>query len=145
MRQRETCDRARHAHRECGVARFFRIGLAFCVEKHRLGRGRRRGFAIVDRRIFTGLAEMDHHEAAAADIACARISHRERETDRHRGIDRVATTIEHFNPDTGGTLLLRHHHAVVRQYRLRGGDDRRPRDRRDLGVGGGAEHQRDQD
>ncbi len=47
--------------------------------------------------------------------------------------------------DTGGALFLRHHHAVVRQDRLRGSDDRRPRDRRDLGVGGGAEHQRDQD
>ena len=120
MRQRQTCDSARHADRERRVARFFRIGFAVRVEKHRLGRGRRRGFAIVDRGIFTGLAEVDHHEAAAADIAGARISHRKRKADRNRGVDRVAAAIENFDPDTGGALFLRHHHAVVRQDRLRG-------------------------
>ena len=80
------------------------------------------------------LGEMDHHEAAAADIAGARIGDRERETDRHRGIDGVAAAIENLNADAGGALLLRHHHAVVREDRLRRRDRRRARDRRDLGV-----------
>ena len=103
------------------------------------GRRGRRGLAIVDRGIVAGLGEMDHHEAAAADIAGARIGHRHREADRDRGIDRVAAAIENIDADAGGALLLRHHHAVVARDRLRRRDDRRARDRRDLRVGGGAE------
>ena len=76
---------------------------------------------------------MDHHEAAAADIAGARISDREREADRHRGVNRIAAAIENFDADAGGALLLRHHHAVAREDRLRRRDRWRARNRRDLG------------
>ena len=97
-------------------------------------RGRRRGFAIVDRGIFARLAEVDHHEAAAADIAGARISHRQRKADRNRRVDRVAAAIQNFNADTRGALLLRHHHAVAGGDRLRRRDERGTRDRRHLRV-----------
>ena len=60
-----------------------------------------------------GLGEMDHHEAAAADIAGARIGDRKRKADRHRRIDRVAAAVEDFDADAGGAAFLRHHHAVA--------------------------------
>ena len=144
VRQRQTRDSARHADGQRRVARFFRIGFAVRVEKHFLGRGRRRGFAIVDRGIFARLAEVNDHEAAAADIAGARVSHRKRKADRNRRVDRVAAAIQNFNPDTGSALLLRDHHAVAGGDRLRRRDERGTRDRRHLRVSAGAEQQRDQ-
>jgi len=88
---------------------------------------------------------MDDHEAAAADIAGARVSHRERKADRDRRVDRVAAAIENFDADAGGALLLRDDHAVAGRNRLRRRDDRRARDRRDLRIGHDAEGERDQD
>ena len=71
---------------------------------------------------------VDHHEAAAADIAGARIGHRQREADRDRGVDRVAALLQDVDADAGGERLLRHHHAV------RGGDSRRVSDFRRCAV-----------
>ncbi len=86
---------------------------------------------------------MDHHEAAAADIAGARISDRKREADRDGGIDRIAAAVENFHADARGMALLRHHHAVVGEDRRRRRNDRRARRWRDLGVGGGAGEERE--
>ena len=61
---------------------------------------------------------MDHHEAAAADIAGARIAHRQRKTDRHRGVDCIAAFFENIDTDPRRAPLLRHHHAVVRDDSL---------------------------
>ena len=61
--------------------------------------------------------EMDHHEAAAADIAGAGIGDGQCETDGDCGIDRIAAAVEDLDADTRGALLLRHHHAVVRKDR----------------------------
>ena len=62
---------------------------------------------------------MDHHEAAAADIAGARIGHRQREADRDRGIHRVAAALQNVDADARRQRLLRHHHAVLGDDRLR--------------------------
>ena len=62
---------------------------------------------------------MDHHETAAADIAGARIGHRQRERRRHRGIDRVAAFLQDVGADARGDRLLGHHHAVGRCRRTR--------------------------
>ncbi len=62
--------------------------------------------------------EVDHHEAAAADVAGARIGHRHGEADRDRGIDRVAAAAQHVGADARGARLLRHHHAVLGGDRL---------------------------
>jgi len=64
---------------------------------------------------------MDHHIAAAADIAGARIGHRQREPGRDRRIDRVAALLQHFDADAGRARLLRHHHAVARDHALGAG------------------------
>ncbi len=95
LRQCKASNGSRHADGKPGIARLRRIGLAFGVEEHGRRGGRRRGLAIVDGgvaaiQVSIGFGEMDHHEAAAADIAGARIGHRQREADRDRGIDRVA-------------------------------------------------------
>ena len=70
-------------------------------------------------RLLLAAGEMDHHEAAAADIAGARIGHRHREADRDRGIDRVAAALEDVGADARRARLLRHHHAVAGGDRLR--------------------------
>ena len=62
--------------------------------------------------------EVDHHEAAAADVAGARIGHRHGEADCDRGIDRVAAALQHVGADARGARLLRHHHAVLGGDRL---------------------------
>ena len=64
---------------------------------------------------------MDHHEAAAADIAGARIGDGEREADGDRGIDRVAAAVEDLDADARGAAFLRHHHAVAAATMLRAG------------------------
>ena len=60
---------------------------------------------------------MDQHEAAAADIAGARIAHCERKTDRDCGIHRVAALLQNVDTDARRAWLLRHHHAVLRDNR----------------------------
>jgi len=65
---------------------------------------------------------MNHHEAAAADIASARIAHRQREADRDSGIDRVAAVFENIGADLRRARLLRHDHAAMRDDALRSGD-----------------------
>jgi len=53
----------------------------------------RRGLAIVDRDILVAVGQMNHHEAAAAEIAGARIGHRHRETGGDGRVDRVAALL----------------------------------------------------
>ncbi len=76
---------------------------------------------------------MDHHETAAAEIARDRICDGHGESDRHRGINRIATTLEDIDADARRACFLRHHHAVTAERFLRG------RDRRLLRVGGDGE------
>ena len=91
MRQREPGDGAGDADRQRRVARLvpdrprpWRRGS--CRGWSRRARSR-------DSRSRSGpcrVGEVDHHVAAAADVAGARIGHRQREAGRDRGIDRVA-------------------------------------------------------
>ena len=118
QRQRQPGDRAGHADAERGVARSRRVRLAVGAEEHVAGCGLRRGLAIVDGDILVAVGEVDHHEAAAAEIAGARIGHRHGKAGGDRGIHRVAAARQHVAADPCRKLLLRHHHAVR-------GDDRR--------------------
>ena len=87
-------------------------GLPSGAEKH-IARGRgRRGLAIVDGDVLIALGRMDHHEAAAADIAGARIGDGQRKAGGDRGIDRIAALPQDVGADLRGDLFLRHHHAV---------------------------------
>ena len=55
---------------------------------------------------------MNHHEAAAADIAGARIGHGHGETGRHRRIDRIAAPLQHIGADSRRDFFLRDDHAM---------------------------------
>ena len=90
------------------------VRLSFGVEEHVGPRRRRCGFAVVDRYVLVAAGQVHHHEAAAADIAGLGQADRQREADRHRGIDRIAAALEHVEADPGRPLLLAHHHAVLR-------------------------------
>ena len=59
------------------------------------------------------VGEVNHHEAAAADIAGARIADGERKTDRDGGIHRIAALLQDVDADMRRAGLLRHHHAVA--------------------------------
>ena len=56
-------------------------------------RGGRRRLAVVDRRL-AAIRQADHHEAAAADVARARVRHRQREADGDRGVHGVAALLQ---------------------------------------------------
>ena len=98
VRQRKPRDGAGHADRRAReVARLLRIGIAVGVEEGLGVDRRRRGLAIIDRRCHpAAVGAVDHHEAAAADIAGARIGHRHGEADRDRGIDRIAAALAEY-------------------------------------------------
>ena len=115
MRQRQPRHRAGHADRERGVARFPRVGLALLVEEDVARGRRRRGLAVVDRDVGVLAGAVDHHVAAAADIAGARIGHRHRKAGRDRGVDRVAAFCQNLDADLRRARLLRDHHAVLRR------------------------------
>ncbi len=48
---------------------------------------------------------MDHHEAAAADVAAARIGDRLGIAHRDRRVDGVAALFENLDPYVGGQML----------------------------------------
>ena len=56
---------------------------------------------------------MDHHEAAAADIAGPGIGDGKRKSCRDRRIDGVAALAQDVAADLRGDLLLRHHDTVL--------------------------------
>ncbi len=116
--QREAGDGAGHADGKRGIARFLRIGIALRIEKAFGVDAARRGFAIIDRGV-VAIGEVDHHEAAAAEIAGARIADGQRKADRDRGIHRIAALLQNVVADAGRARLLRHHHAVLRQHAKR--------------------------
>ncbi|CEG10113.1 hypothetical protein BN961_03548 [Afipia felis] len=129
-----------HTDTERTIARFLRIRLAVRPQKHRRRRGFRCSLAIVERDAFVLARQMDHHEAAAAEIARARIGHRHREPGRDRRIHGIAATFEHVGAKPRGDLFLRDHHAVACEHRLCVS-----RQRRDAGIlcqsGGRQQHQ----
>ncbi len=113
QRQREARDGAGHADAERGIARFCVVGLAVGSEED-IARCRRRcGLAIIDRDVFIAAGAMNHHEAAAADIAGARIGDGECKTGGDCGIDGIPALAQDIGADLGGDLLLRHHEAVL--------------------------------
>ena len=62
---------------------------------------------------------MDQHEAAAADVARPRQGHGKREPHGHRRIDGIAPGLQDVAPDLGRHALLRRHHAMGRDDRVK--------------------------
>ncbi len=75
--------------------------------------GRRRRLPIVDRNVLVVVCQMHQHETAAPDIAGLWDSHREREADRHRGINGIAAPFQDVKPDAGRLAVLARNHPVA--------------------------------
>ncbi len=97
---------------------FVAVGLAVGTEEDIACGRERRDLAIVDRDVFVPVGEMNHHEAAAADIARARIGHGHREAGGDRRVDGVAALPHDLGADARRNLLLRHDHAMFGKGRM---------------------------
>ncbi len=89
-RQGQAGHGAGHPGGTMGETRPLRDGIAVFVLEHGLGGGGRRGLAIVDGDDFVAVLVGDQHEAAAADIAGARLGNGQGEAGGDRGIHGVA-------------------------------------------------------
>ncbi len=112
MRERESGHGPRHAGAEHGTARFRRVRLAVRAQKHVARRRGRRGLAVVDGDRFVAFGAMDHHEAAAADVAGARVGDSHRKAGGDSRVHRIAAARENVAADFCAAPLLRDHHAV---------------------------------
>ena len=90
----QAAHRARYARRAITRHRILR-GLARRVQVHIARRGERSAFAEVDKR-GAPVRQANQHEAAAADIARARVGHRQRQSHGRRGVDRVAAVLQNL-------------------------------------------------
>src|SRR5215510_2144548 len=85
------------------------------------------------RDFFGSASPLASRNIVSVAAAGARIGYRERESNCNGGVDGIASTFQNFDANTGGALLLRHHHAVAGDRGLRWCDCRRTRHDRDLG------------
>jgi hypothetical protein len=121
----EARDRAGDADGEVAGRRRSLDDVAGGVEVHVGGRGERRLLAEVEEG-FPAVAELQRHEAAAAEVACRRVHDRQRIADGDRRVDRVAAAAQDIDPDLGGEALRADDHAVLcGDRRHRGGCGRR--------------------
>jgi hypothetical protein len=97
-------------------------GVGAVSQKHVACGCRRRGLAIIDRDVFIALGRVNHHEAAAADVAGARISDGQRKAGGDRGIDGIAAFLENIGADLRSEPFLRDHHAVCGRNGTDGGE-----------------------
>src|SRR5204862_3287858 len=92
-RQSETPNGTWDAWRQTARVGEHTDNLAVASEIHFSSRRERRTFAIIERRR-TAVRRSDDHESTAADVARARVSHRQREGGRDGCVDRITTTSE---------------------------------------------------
>jgi hypothetical protein len=93
VRQGEAAHRAGHPGREVPGRRQAAIDLPLGVEIHRLRAGERRALAVVERGR-PAVWGADDHEAAASDVAGARVRHGQGEGRRDGGVHGVAAARE---------------------------------------------------
>jgi hypothetical protein len=116
----ESQHRTGHADSEITVDALIAHGIAVRVEKHVRARSERRLLAKIDEGI-SAVRQMNHHEAAAAEIAAAWMRHCKCVTHGNRGIDGVSALAQNRCAGLGGEMLRRDHHAGARfQCRGRG-------------------------
>jgi hypothetical protein len=108
---------AGHPHRLAAAGGGRAVGLAVRVEEHIGAGGGRRGLAVIEGDDLLALRAVDHHEAAAAEVARAGQGHGEREPHRYGGVDRIAAGLQDRDADLRGARLLRRDHAVSTEHR----------------------------
>ena len=112
-RRLQAHDGSGNAHRQITVETPVADHLAARVEEHVGARCQRRALAKIDEGT-SAVGEVNGHESAAAEIAAARMCHRQRVTDRHRGIDGIASLTQNCRAHLRGEVLRSHHHPLVR-------------------------------
>ncbi len=117
QRQCKSRDGAGHADPERLIARLPGVRFAVVTQKHVARGSSRCALAIVDGDIFVAARQMNHHEAAAADIARTRIGDGHGEAGGDSGIDRVAAARQNIAADPCRDTLLCDDHAVLRGNR----------------------------
>src|SRR5882724_1154729 len=100
----------RHAGGEKPIQALLRNGIARRIEKHVPLGGLRRLLAEVDEGVLA-VGKMNDHEAAAAEIAAARMSDRERVAHCDRRVDGVAAVSQDAGADFGCEVLRADDHA----------------------------------
>ena len=87
---------------------------------------------------------MDHHEAAAADVAGAGQRYGKGEAGGYGRINGIAALTKYFDADARSFFLLAHHHAMLCEHRQRAGERRDDRflRRKRLGAKPGVRKQR---
>ena len=105
-------DGSGNPHRQITVETAVADNLAARVEEHVGAGGERRPLAKIDEGIFA-VGEMNDHESAAAEIAAARMCHRQRVADRYRGIDGVATLTQNCRTHIRSQVLGSNHHPLI--------------------------------
>jgi hypothetical protein len=61
---------------------------------------------------------MNQHEAAAAQVACRRMYHGQREACRYRGVDSVSTLLQDFDAGIRGQMVDADDHGMLHPDRL---------------------------
>ena len=119
--------RAGHTNNQISGAGLFRIDLSCLIQKHSGRRFFGRLFPVVDGRRFALAGEINHHEAAAPEVACGRPSHGQRKAGRDGGIDGVTALLQNLYTDVGCNGVDGHNCGVCERDRLSGGLRRRRR------------------
>jgi hypothetical protein len=117
-RRGQSHHRAGNRDRLVAAQAFPRDHVPLRVEIHARRGRQRRGFAEIQKFV-RAVGEVDHHEAAAAQIAAARMHHRFGKADGHGGIDGISPVLQDVHADPGGETLSADHHAVCRGHRRR--------------------------
>ena len=87
--------------------------LPLAVEIHIGGRTQGGFFTKVEEVRLT-IGQAQHHEAAAAQVACVGVDDRQREAGGDRGIHRISPRLQHLQARVTGVVMNADHHGVLR-------------------------------
>jgi len=88
------------------------------------------------------VGQVNGHEAAAAQVAAARMCHRERVAHGYRRVHGVAALTQNRGAHIRGEVLRAHHHSRARFDFQRGGGVRRQAGHEQYGAGKSTQHKR---
>ena len=111
----QALNRARRARRFMAEKCHSAVYISVWSNEHITGSTRRSHFTVINSNGFILVSKIDHHKAAAAQIARLRVRNRQCKACCHSGIHRITTSLEHRQPCLAGVTFLARHHAVFRK------------------------------
>ena len=94
-----------------------RNDVALLVPIHVYRRSCRSLFTVIEE-VKLSVRHADKHESAAANIARLRMNHRQRESGRDGGVDRISTLAHDVDPDVGRERVDTRYHRLLRMRRV---------------------------